>query len=917
VNNKDGHGINEHNPLKSSYDSQRLSNVTNNDANDCSERLFESVMNNQEEGTDGSNSDIDYRFPDFNNNSNDDSYDPNEQLSTAVSKVQIKLNNLINNHKASLKLYDDIVDLFNDYISSPNFEVFATLKRRKSFMKSMETSYRTRPLRPMNTEVILHDGTCATVPIFDAKAMILDLLTNPNTMNNNNIAEGYDVFTGDVDPRNISNNRYGEIHTGDEWLPARNRFCHPPDDTHNDMPVGLVIFGDKSHTDLHGALALTPIIFTLTLFNRSSRNNTKFWRPLGYIPNLSYGKNKADKTETKNKIQDEHKCLSVIFESIRNINRSGGFKASVMDRDVNIKVWIHFFIGDTEGNNKWLGHYPGSKRQVHRPYRDCKCDFNELSNSNPTCVYTTLEEMRDAKRLKRDNEKDGLIQLKEMSRYDIKNALTEKYMPLSDMVHGPYFMMPPKTLHTSGSGIIKNIFESLQLQIGGGRVRDDIDRLHVRVYMCIKRQSERDFPRGSLRNGIIDSTKCQSEERKGNLFLLLCIANTNVGSRKLQDVLGHRQSKWKKWIEFIKLYLSMEEWFNDCNEKEEVNHARPLIAKVLKLLKWLFPREDNTNGYCIPKFHGMTKFQTYMKRYGSSMNFYGGTGESAHKLFVKAPGLKTQRRVNEFAIQTSQQYYHMLVTGHALRSTETYANSIIGNYHSNNATENQQMEEDNVIFQLSGKYTFAVTKNIIESMNNDTDMFVSWKYDDKQVKKNNTNYCLDRDLVQVIMRIIRNLKDTVIADVYEIEGYTRLTTTTEDGNRVIYYAHPYFQGRKWHDWAYVHFEEINASGDIMETYYPSKILGFVTLNGTTEAVIQCSEKPVMWTDVQYQFFVMITIGTDIDVSYVTVPISSLVHPLCVIPDYGGHQTSYIVILPKRNWSRFFGERILSEYEKSM
>jgi hypothetical protein len=57
--------------------------------------------------------------------------------------------------------------------------------------------------------------------------------------------------------------------------------------------------------------------------------------------------------------------------------------------------------------------------------------------------------------------------------------------------------------------------------------------------MCIKRQSERDFPQGALRNGIIDSTKCQSEERKGNLFLLLCIANTTEGSLKLQDILGH------------------------------------------------------------------------------------------------------------------------------------------------------------------------------------------------------------------------------------------------------------------------------------------------------------------------------------------------------------------------------------------
>ncbi len=83
------------------------------------------------------------------------------------------------------------------------------------------------------------------------------------------------------------------------------------------MPVGLVIFGDKSHTDLHGALSLTPIKFTLTMFNRKSRNNTNFWRSLGYIPNLGYGKNKADKTETRDKIQDDHTYLSVVFELVR------------------------------------------------------------------------------------------------------------------------------------------------------------------------------------------------------------------------------------------------------------------------------------------------------------------------------------------------------------------------------------------------------------------------------------------------------------------------------------------------------------------------------------------------------------------------------------------------------------------------
>jgi len=49
---------------------------------------------------------------------------------------------------------------------------------------------------------------------------------------------------------------------------------------------------------------------------------------------------------------------------------------------------------------------------------------------------------------------------------------------------------------------------------------------------------------------------------------------------------------------------------------------------------------------------------------------------------------------------------------------------------------------------------------------------------------------------------------------------------------------------------------------------------------------------------------------------VTVPISALVHPLCVFPDYGGNRDSYIIVLPKKNWSRYFGNRIRQEYERT-
>jgi hypothetical protein len=73
-----------------------------------------------------------------------------------------------------------------------------------------------------------------------------------------------------------------------------------------------------------------------------------------------------------------------------------------------------------------------------------------------------------------------------------------------------------------------------------------------------------------------------------------------------------------------------EEWFHDHKNKEEVRRSRDEIAKVLTSLQKFFPRKDNSNGYRIPKMHGMTKMQEFMKLFGSAMNFYGGPGEAAH-----------------------------------------------------------------------------------------------------------------------------------------------------------------------------------------------------------------------------------------------------------------------------------------------
>ena len=92
------------------------------------------------------------------------------------------------------------------------------------------------------------------------------------------------------------------------------------------------------------------------------------------------------------------------------------------------------------------------------------------------------------------------------------------------------------------------------------------------------------------------------------------------------------------------------------NQKEKVQSARKLIAKVLRQLKQIFPRTEG-HGWSIPKFHGISKMVVYMCLYGSGIHFYGGPGESHHKY----PGDNTQRHVSEFARQITNHMYKNMI----------------------------------------------------------------------------------------------------------------------------------------------------------------------------------------------------------------------------------------------------------------
>jgi len=330
---------------------------------------------------------------------------------------QVQMRNMIAKQGAPLCLYDRIMSLMNSYLQSGNY-FNQPFMSSSVLQKHLESIYNTTPLKPLHRTVSLSNGSKVTVPTFDVENMILSMVMNDKMMTSSNYAPGYNIYTGQKIPNHPHNMKYGEIHTGKAWDTALTHYCGNDDEF---MPLALVVFGDKSHTDLHGALSLTPLIFTLSLFNRTARNRVSFWRPMAYVPNLSFGKGESDSALSVTKLQDEHICLAAAFQSVIEINKRGGMSFSFGGKLVRAKVWIHYFVGDTEGNNKWLGQYNSSNQGVSMPYRDCKCSFEDMDNTRVKCQFFKLSDISDAEAEMDANQSKDVF--RNMSKHPIQNAL--------------------------------------------------------------------------------------------------------------------------------------------------------------------------------------------------------------------------------------------------------------------------------------------------------------------------------------------------------------------------------------------------------------------------------------------------------------------------------------------------------------
>ena len=489
-------------------------------------------------------------------------------------------------------------------------------------------------------------------------------------------------------------------------------------------------------------------------------------------------------------------------------------------------------------------------------------------------------------------------------------------MPLSDLVHGIYMMTPPELLHTTDEGISEYMLEGLTNMLGewkgvetgdtATKMKEMFNAVHLHFFKTNHRQSERNLPRGAGRTGFLKATKVGASEMRGQIFILLCISHTTQCRVPLEKLLKQRGVKYDDFLECLKLYLGMQEWFHTNNPKKEVRAARPFIGDVIERIKDVFPRTTG-QGWNIPKVHGLTKMQSYMLLFGSGINFFGGPGECNHKKFVKDPANNTQLQISKFNSQLATRWYE---TNMFELATEAARQKFDQQYRLVGKTQD---DEDEFDYFMGGTYLLQFILNFIDH---------SISYVISEDKPKSTKKSIVKRKVQVPRNVLLAIQLFLVdqhgwnGGSHDMVGYTSLKTKLE-GRNECFRATDEFHGGSWYDWCMV---EYNIDGSV--SLYPSKIHAFISFedrvfeNSTSMcdeddvfAVVQSSVQPLHISQLEDEFISSIELGFDAEVHYQVVPVESIVRPLYVFKNYNGSKKEFFCSLPRRKWARYFGDKI--------
>ena len=882
--------------------------------------------------------------------------------------AQLDLALLLRKTGAPLYLHDKIIDWVQHY-SQEDEKMWTENKflHRKELLTSLSETFDTKRRQPTFVPVDLGDDDLprvVDVPKFPFVDELLSLLHDKEVMDPDNIVEGYNLFTGLVDGKEFwvhnsideadllaiptprdPDQILGEVLHGTKFQMARQQFCTQE----NHMAVPLVFFYDKATHDKSKAISTAPIMFTVAFLKNSVRTRRFVWRLLALVPNLSIGEGASKDKDADTKAEEHHKVLREAFREIQEVVNRGGIRTKINGREVVLKIWIHFVIGDTEGHNELCGQMGNTSA---RPVRDCTCTHEQLSKFPQKCVSITRPMVQA------ENHNAATLNAKYSYRPMVDGNVFDD-LPMGNSIRGINACGNFESLHVFDQGILRYVAKVIDKLIIGPDDKARLNDMFRAMSRWLERSSDRDFPRRAMRFNSTDGTNMTASESKGNMLVFLLVLMTRDGRELFEKHLAtYRKNNSTSYPTIALVRASLvdlicyEKWVNQANTAAEVICAKARVEKAMKALLKAFPR-DAGNGWNVPKFHGAGRLHCQMCIDGDGSGWTSAHGEHFHKEVCNRNVKNTQRRYNTVARQTACR------CGEGVTFAAAYAHSkcslmpgfaddgelspVTCMTATTSREQRSYMPEDLKVVdeENTRKVPYELTLPAApEGATNAGDIgtaevVVKWTDPEKRASMKNVKLFNDL-LVGLYGYAVKNKWYTDI----EVKGHA--TVKMKDpttGNDVTYRSDPKYRGKAWRDWAIVNTypagttvaslpEAKRAQGLLC----PGWIAGFVQFTqalfptpgrnadkeGTPDvdpaiyAVVRCSTRSYNF-DKQFCTEFKLVRG---DKSLYVLPLSAVVGPLAVVPNvhtsdfrYIQEIDSFLAIKPYRRWGDHFGASI--------
>ena len=715
---------------------------------------------------------------------------------SSLNLVKILLDN-----KIGLSHYDQFMKWKNNgtsgkgqYMSLDRLMEIAT---EKTYGESLA-----KGLSPTVKQVDLPSNKSCAMIKFDVAHQIFDLL------NDNDLTQPENMIFNEEDgnPFNVTmSNKFEDIETS--LLYIRTSSEEDIDTTKEILcPIGLYL--DELKLDAFGKLGLEPIVLTLLIYNRETRNHHRAHRVIGYMPNFSrlFG-HKSYTADAK--ANDYHHCLSIITEDIRKIQSRGGYQWDFFFKNHpnvvfqrTLKFPLFYIIGDAKGNDMLAGRY-GSRNNTKCIARDCDVLLQDCDNPNKKCIFHRQKIMED-----KSEEELSNLSFRKLENNAFKNIW------FGSQPYGLFAALPPEPLHVFNLGIIERLAFSYMQRLSTDMIKT-LDR-HIGVICTYySKQSDRDYPNmDTFSNGMSDAKRLTAKEKLARIF---CIYITMLTSDFQQEIVGKKgrhlsnnglngtidQHEYNNWIKVFEDTLLLASWiYTDSHPKALFNGGRKSVVnrriqQFMKMYSKNAPRKDG-KGLKLLKFHHLLHLWWVIRLFGCLLNVDGARGESNNQYLAKYMGNATQKQHTTLNYQTAKNTFKRDIFLKAFKKALPQ--------------QNQSHEKlDFVDKSLCGSkfmVVFDYDRNIV------TTEWCSWKMKSRCCKFSP----LIRKAIFEKLNYYNGGKSG--RKIHSIVGHTEMNLLDDEGNRDIIRACPTFRSSKhWHDWINIQWETDNEPNIL-----PSQIL---------------------------------------------------------------------------------------------